>query len=63
MQPGMKEKHPHAHKREELIEQAVEGTFPASDPPATGGITRVIDKKPKAHKTHKGKHKPKAKSK
>ncbi|MGM3275053.1 hypothetical protein [Ralstonia sp. 24A2] len=60
MQRGKKEKHPHSHKREASIDQAVEGTFPASDPPAMGGITRIVDKKPKAHK---GKHKAKAKSK
>lgn len=44
MEKGKKEKHPHAQKREELVEKAVEDTFPASDPPATGGITRVVDK-------------------
>ncbi len=44
MEKGKKEKNPHAQKREELVEKAVEDTFPASDPPATGGITRVVDK-------------------
>lgn len=44
MEKGKKEKNPTAHKREELVEKAVEDTFPASDPPATGGITRVVDK-------------------
>ncbi|MCT7326332.1 hypothetical protein [Ralstonia mojiangensis] len=61
MEKGKKEKHPHAGKREELVEKAVEDTFPASDPPATGGITRVVDKdKDKnAHqdkRTHNGNH-------
>lgn len=29
-------------KREELLDEAVEQTFPASDPPAvTGGVTRI----------------------
>ena len=35
MEKGKKEKHPHAHKREELVEKAVEDTFPASDPPSS----------------------------
>ncbi|PLT16509.1 MULTISPECIES: hypothetical protein [Ralstonia] len=44
MEESKKEKNPTAHKREDLVEKAVEDTFPASDPPATGGITRVVDK-------------------
>ncbi|SFP99711.1 hypothetical protein [Ralstonia sp. NFACC01] len=61
MEKGKKEKHPHAHKREELVEKAVEDTFPASDPPATGGITRVVDKDKDANahqdkRTHNGNH-------
>ncbi|MGS0623498.1 hypothetical protein ACU8YE_11380 [Ralstonia sp. VS2407] len=61
MEKGKKEKHPHAEKREELVEKAVEDTFPASDPPATGGITRVVDKDKNgsAHQdkgTHNGNH-------
>ncbi|MCT7314808.1 hypothetical protein N5I87_02245 [Ralstonia sp. CHL-2022] len=63
MEKGKKEKHPHAGKREELVEKAVEDTFPASDPPATGGITRVVDKdkdkNANAHqdkRTHNGNH-------
>ncbi|MDE2203091.1 MAG: hypothetical protein KGJ38_10255 [Burkholderiaceae bacterium] len=52
MEPGKKEKHPHAHKREDLVEKAVEDTFPASDPPATGGITRVVDKDGDEKSTH-----------
>ncbi|WP_343621476.1 hypothetical protein [Ralstonia sp.] len=61
MEKGKKEKHPHAEKREELVEKAVEDTFPASDPPATGGITRVVDKHKNgsAHqdkRTHNGNH-------
>nr|WP_311530760.1 hypothetical protein [uncultured Ralstonia sp.] len=51
MEKGKREKHPHARKREELVEKAVEDTFPASDPPATGGITRVVDKD-RGHKSH-----------
>jgi hypothetical protein len=60
MEKGKREKHPHAHKRDALVEKAVEDTVPASDPPAIGGITRVVDKKPKAHH---GKHAQKRKAK
>ncbi|MFC0399401.1 hypothetical protein [Paraburkholderia rhizosphaerae] len=35
------EKHPHSERSEKEIDQAVEDTFPASDPPATGGTTRI----------------------
>jgi hypothetical protein len=37
------EQHPHSHehKGESQIDQAVEDTFPASDPPSTGGKTRI----------------------
>lgn len=35
------EKHPHADKSEAQIDKAVEDTFPASDPPSTGGKTRI----------------------
>jgi hypothetical protein len=35
------EVHPHAHKNEAQIDHAVEDSFPASDPPATGGKTRI----------------------
>jgi hypothetical protein len=37
------EQHPHSHehKGEAQIDQAVEDTFPASDPPSTGGKTRI----------------------
>ena len=61
MEKGKKEKHPHAEKGEELVEKAVEDSFPASDPPATGGITRVVDKDKNASahqdkRTHNGNH-------
>jgi hypothetical protein len=36
-----KEQHPHSHREEEDVDRAVEDTFPASDPPATGGVTRI----------------------
>ena len=32
---------PASDKSEEDIDKAVEETFPASDPPATGGTTRI----------------------
>ncbi|WP_197326547.1 hypothetical protein [Ralstonia solanacearum] len=54
MKKGKQEQHPNAGKREDLIEQAVEDTFPASDPPAIGGITRIEDKAPKARPDGKG---------
>ncbi|GAB7523955.1 hypothetical protein [Paraburkholderia sp. 2C] len=41
------EKHPHSERSEKKIDEAVEDTFPASDPPATGGTTR-IDPSPSA---------------
>ncbi|MEZ0191819.1 hypothetical protein AB9X41_21715 [Ralstonia solanacearum] len=65
MKKGKQEQHSHTGKREDLIEQAVEGTFPASDPPAIGGITRIEDKAPKARPGSKGskgsRHAPKGK--
>ncbi|MDE1181713.1 hypothetical protein [Paraburkholderia sp.] len=36
-----KEQHPHADKSEKQIDKANEDTFPASDPPSTGGTTRI----------------------
>ncbi|WP_244808359.1 hypothetical protein [Caballeronia zhejiangensis] len=36
-----REQHPNSEKSEDLIDESVEETFPASDPPATGGITRI----------------------
>jgi hypothetical protein len=35
------EKHPHANRSEKNIDKAVEDSFPASDPPSTGGTTRI----------------------
>ena len=35
------EQHPHANKSESQIDHTVEDSFPASDPPATGGKTRI----------------------
>jgi hypothetical protein len=35
------EQNPHSHREEEDVDRAVEDTFPASDPPSTGGVTRI----------------------
>ncbi|SIT80782.1 hypothetical protein SAMN04487768_0524 [Burkholderia sp. b13] len=29
-------------KKEEAIDKSVEDSFPASDPPATGGVTKIV---------------------
>jgi hypothetical protein len=50
-----KEKHPHADKSEKQIDQEVEDSFPASDPPSTGGTTKIVPDKDAA-----AKHKPAA---
>lgn len=35
------EQHPNADKSEKQIDEQVEESFPASDPPSTGGTTRI----------------------
>lgn len=35
------EQNPGSDKPEHIIDKSVEDTFPASDPPATGGTTRI----------------------
>ena len=42
-----KEKHPHSNKSENQIDKQVEDSFPASDPPSTGGTTRIEPEKDK----------------
>ncbi|MFM0736075.1 hypothetical protein PQQ51_02360 [Paraburkholderia xenovorans] len=37
-----KEKHPHSNKSEKQIDKQVEDSFPASDPPSTGGTTKIV---------------------
>jgi hypothetical protein len=32
---------PHSDPEEDKIDHMVEDTFPASDPPSTGGVTRI----------------------
>ncbi|SAK86628.1 hypothetical protein AWB75_05864 [Caballeronia catudaia] len=36
-----KEQNPTSEKSEDQVDKSVEDTFPASDPPATGGTTRI----------------------
>ncbi|SAL21385.1 hypothetical protein AWB64_01574 [Caballeronia sordidicola] len=36
-----KEQRPHSERGEDDVDKAVEDTFPASDPPSTGGVTRI----------------------
>jgi hypothetical protein len=43
----LKEKHPHSEREEHHVDKAVEDTFPASDPPSTGGVTRLEPDKKK----------------
>lgn len=46
------EKHPHANKSEKRVDQAVESTFPASDPPAIGGVTKLKSPEATSDKGH-----------
>jgi hypothetical protein len=46
------EKHPNSEKSEHNIDEAVEGTFPASDPPSIGGATK-ISPAPDPRKSHR----------
>lgn len=51
-----KEQHPHSDKSEKQIDHEVEESFPASDPPSTGGITKLTpdeDSKKKPASTDK----------
>jgi hypothetical protein len=41
MTTSPKERNSSSDKSEEDVDKAVEDTFPASDPPATGGTTRI----------------------
>jgi hypothetical protein len=45
-----KELHPHSNKSEKQIDKQVEDSFPASDPPSTGGITKIVPDKDAASK-------------
>jgi hypothetical protein len=39
--PEIKEQNPTSERAEEDVDKSVEDTFPASDPPAIGGVTRI----------------------
>jgi hypothetical protein len=39
----LKEQHPNHDKSEDMLDESIEESFPASDPPATDGITRIED--------------------
>jgi len=41
MQNRKEEANPTSERPEDAVDKAVEDTFPASDPPATGGTTRI----------------------
>jgi hypothetical protein len=43
------EQHPHSNKSEKNVDKAVEDTFPASDPPSIGGVTKI--KSERSHET------------
>ncbi|MBB5463938.1 hypothetical protein HDG32_000031 [Paraburkholderia sp. CI2] len=47
-----KEKHPHSEKSEQQIDTQVEDSFPASDPPSTGGTTKIEPEQDKSKGGH-----------
>jgi hypothetical protein len=53
MRNGYREQHTNGGKSERNVDEAIEETFPASDPPSIGGVTRVISKP--AHHKHQRK--------
>ncbi|PRX30839.1 hypothetical protein B0G75_106280 [Paraburkholderia sp. BL18I3N2] len=55
-----KEKHPHSNKSEKQIDKQVEDSFPASDPPSTGGITKIVPDNEAASKDKSAAKKPAA---
>ncbi|REE21830.1 MULTISPECIES: hypothetical protein [unclassified Paraburkholderia] len=55
-----KEKHPHSNKSEKQIDKQVEDSFPASDPPSTGGTTKIVPDKDAATKDKSDAKKPAA---
>jgi hypothetical protein len=46
------EQHQNSDKSEPNVDKAVEDTFPASDPPSIGGVTK-LKPKPDRKKSHK----------
>ncbi|MFM0054246.1 hypothetical protein [Paraburkholderia phytofirmans] len=55
-----KEKHPHSDKSEKQIDKEVEDSFPASDPPSTGGTTKIVPDNDAASKDKSSAKKPAA---
>jgi hypothetical protein len=53
-----KEQHPHANKSEKQIDKQVEDSFPASDPPSTGGTTKIVPDKDSTSKDKRAADKP-----
>ena len=53
-----KEKHPNADKSEKQIDKEVEDSFPASDPPSTGGTTKIVPDKESTSKSSTSSKKP-----
>jgi hypothetical protein len=53
-----KEKHPHSNKSEKQIDREVEDSFPASDPPSTGGTTKIVPDKEATSKEKSAAKKP-----
>ena len=53
-----KEQHPHANKSEKQIDKEVEDSFPASDPPSTGGTTKIVPDKDGTSKEQRPADKP-----
>jgi hypothetical protein len=49
------EQNPHADRSEKQIDKSVEDSFPASDPPATGGTTRIDPASPSPRGDRPGK--------
>jgi hypothetical protein len=47
-------------KKEEAIDKSVEDTFPASDPPATGGVTKIVPDEQPSHGSQDDKENPSA---
>ncbi len=57
--PEKIQSHPNSEKSEHNIDEAIEGTFPASDPPSIGGVTKIapeFDHKEPHRKTLRVKH-------
>ncbi|CAB3749260.1 hypothetical protein GQ57_26555 [Burkholderia sp. MSh2] len=49
---------PSDDRTEERIDEGLEETFPASDPPAVGGATRIDPAKPTGETGHRAPHTP-----